>query len=209
MNFRCLFILVALEIQATQCNLERISTAITLLDQQRWGEAVITARQALDIDPNNAAAYATLGNALFSQGLFADAETAYRNALAIDPTGAVTLNNLSYVYQALGDYERAVDYYEQALRLPPIIAWPKRTWPPLASCSPSNQSRGMSVGATFSDRKPAAIQRARDSLPVKSRIWANSITHWAPDRVDVHPSLRSALAEPKGRIRMNKTCSSI
>jgi Flp pilus assembly protein TadD len=65
MNFRCLFILVALEIQATQCNLERISTAITLLDQQRWGEAVITARQALDIDPNNAAAYATLGNALW------------------------------------------------------------------------------------------------------------------------------------------------
>jgi tetratricopeptide (TPR) repeat protein len=75
-------------------------TAGTLLEWffSRHQEAEAAYRQALELDPQYAAAWNNLGNALNNQRRYEEAEAAYRQALEIDPQDAAAWINLSGTY---------------------------------------------------------------------------------------------------------------
>ena len=59
-------------------------------DAQKWELAVRYCRDALDLEPNNAAIWIQCGNALRASGKFAEAELAYRKARELAAANAQT-----------------------------------------------------------------------------------------------------------------------
>ncbi len=81
------------------------------------------AGRAVQLDPDNGAAWFNLGVALDYLGREAEATPAYEKAIAIEPR-PVYYNNLGDVYSALGRDDDALAAYRQALELDPAYAWP-------------------------------------------------------------------------------------
>ena len=82
-------------------------------------EAAAARREALRMDPGNAAAHAELGNALSWLGLREDAVAAYREALRIDPADAAAHVGLGDALNGLGRHEEAAAARREALRMDP------------------------------------------------------------------------------------------
>ncbi|NJO44083.1 MAG: tetratricopeptide repeat protein [Cyanobacteria bacterium CRU_2_1] len=83
-------------------------------------------RVVLQLDPNNAAAYTNLGNALYSQNEIEDAIVAYRRAIEIDQANnyasEITYNSLGDALFAQGQIEEAIDAYNRAIEIEPDFA---------------------------------------------------------------------------------------
>ena len=73
--------------------------------------------------PDDSYAHATLGNALFDLGRYAEAEAAYRDALRADPDYVIAYNNLGRALYELGRYAEAEAAYRDALRTDPDYAY--------------------------------------------------------------------------------------
>ncbi len=86
-------------------------------------DALAHYRKAVELEPDNAAARASLANALRSGGEFHEAITHYRKALAIDGTNAAIHNNLGgAILCAQGSLDDAIACFEQALAIKPDYA---------------------------------------------------------------------------------------
>jgi tetratricopeptide (TPR) repeat protein len=81
------------------------------------------AQRAVELDPDNGAAWFNLGVALDYLGREEESITAYERAIQIEPR-AIYYNNLGNVYGALGQDEQALAAYDQAIALDPAYAWP-------------------------------------------------------------------------------------
>jgi Flp pilus assembly protein TadD/predicted aspartyl protease len=69
--------------------------------------------------PSDALALAVYGDAMWSAGLFDEAERGYQEALAIQPAEARGHNGASRVLSARGRYDQALEHSLQAVRLDP------------------------------------------------------------------------------------------
>lgn len=78
-------------------------------------------REAIHLQPQNAALHYNLGNALRELGQAAEAAASYRQALLLAPHDAEAHNNLGNVLRELQQLPEAIACYEQALKLNPQL----------------------------------------------------------------------------------------
>jgi tetratricopeptide (TPR) repeat protein len=85
--------------------------------------AIVNLRRALEIQPENVRAAATLALVLDAAGQIRGAEQAYRKVLALDPHNAVALNNVAFLVASRGgDLDEALAYAQEARQLLPEMA---------------------------------------------------------------------------------------
>ena len=99
--------------------------AETLLDQGRYEDAIDAFRAILQIDAENALAYAGMGDALFRMRRYKDALAALARALSLQPDLPVAgaLHRLmGRSEQKLGRPDEALPHYERALHIDPADA---------------------------------------------------------------------------------------
>ncbi len=86
--------------------------------------AVEQYQAALALEPNNAPAWQSLGDAYVQQGKLNQAAGAFEQSLAIEDS-ALARSQLANVYWQQGDVDRAIDQYEQAVALDPAQPRPQ------------------------------------------------------------------------------------
>jgi tetratricopeptide (TPR) repeat protein len=79
-------------------------------------------RQAIDLEPNMAAALTNLGNLLYRQGEVAEARSLYERALEHDPAQPEARYNLANLLEDIGDLEGAVTELRKVCALAPQFA---------------------------------------------------------------------------------------
>ncbi|WP_254566915.1 tetratricopeptide repeat protein [Oscillatoria sp. HE19RPO] len=85
----------------------------------KWTEAAALCHQLIQIQPNFAPIYKTLGNILQAQGKLEAAMRAYHRALVLNPEFAEVHANQGTIYYQIGQFEAAVSCYQKALTLQP------------------------------------------------------------------------------------------
>ncbi|HEU4334830.1 MAG TPA: tetratricopeptide repeat protein, partial [Candidatus Eisenbacteria bacterium] len=103
----------------------RTRRALILGSLGRWPEAEADARRAVDSRPNDAQAWASLGDALAQQGKAAEAVEASRRAVAIDSTHAAVWYNYGVSLAGMQDAAGAEAAYRRALSIDSTLveAW--------------------------------------------------------------------------------------
>jgi tetratricopeptide (TPR) repeat protein len=90
--------------------------------QEKYTEAEINYRKALEANARSKDAAYNLGNSLYKQSKFQEAEEQYRAALARENDknlAAADWHNIGNVFMNNKDYQKSVDAYKQSLRLNP------------------------------------------------------------------------------------------
>ena len=100
----------------------RLAFAATLLKAGRPAEAIVSLREAVQLQPSNAAIRHDLGLACLEVGRVAEAITALRNAVACDPRYADAHFRLGIALEKQGDLLGAVLAYDRATELRPALA---------------------------------------------------------------------------------------
>ena len=102
-------------------NFIRKASAALLSNQEGWTHAREAAEKALAIDPDYAAAHATLGSiAMYAESDLAGAARHYQRALALDPTDVSVVSNAASFLQSLGRPEEALPLFEAVVRRDPV-----------------------------------------------------------------------------------------
>lgn len=83
------------------------------------GNAILTYRKAIDLNPEFSGAYNNLGYLYFEQGQYDAAEKNLQRALQLEPTFPNAASNLGLVYARMGKLDFATAYLNEAVRLEP------------------------------------------------------------------------------------------
>jgi len=94
---------------------------LVLADQEKFDEAIVQYRTALEIDPNSEKIHDNLGVVLSRNGQVDEAIIQYRKALEINPNTVSAYSNLGNALNARGQYEEALTLYNKALELNPNL----------------------------------------------------------------------------------------
>ena len=105
-----------------------LEEAKTHYERQEWQLAVDACKRALDIQPEAAEAYATLGNACYAQGNYEEAQQAYTRAIALKPDLAYVRANLGSICAQLNQPEEAIAHYQAAVEIRPKFPLVYRNW---------------------------------------------------------------------------------
>jgi len=70
-------------------------------------------------NPDDVAAWTTLGNLYFDTGNYRKAVTAYTKALAINPNNANVMTDLGVMYRRTGEPKKAVEAFDKAANIDP------------------------------------------------------------------------------------------
>ncbi len=70
-------------------------------------------------NPNDVAAWTTLGNLYFDTGNYRKAITAYTKALALNPNNANVMTDLGVMYRRIGEPKKAVEAFDKAAKIDP------------------------------------------------------------------------------------------
>ncbi|AEG00819.1 tetratricopeptide repeat protein [Methylomonas methanica] len=95
------------------------SLAGAIAMQNRHPEAIDWYRQALEINPGYADAWAQLGVSLFLRQDYGSAREILQKALSLDAANYSALRHLGYVYMSLGDTQQALGYFKTLLNYYP------------------------------------------------------------------------------------------
>ncbi|PYP78142.1 MAG: hypothetical protein DMD35_12635 [Gemmatimonadetes bacterium] len=95
----------------------RIDIATTLIRAGRYDEAIVRARDATDVDPGHARAWATLGWALFLAGQRVNGLASLERAVAVAPDSTLWLSQLAEAYGLNGEKGKARDILRQVKEL--------------------------------------------------------------------------------------------
>jgi S1-C subfamily serine protease len=88
----------------------------------RIEEAVRAYRQAIDADPDSAAAYNGLGVAYAGLKQYREAAAAYQQSIKLDPGSAWARSNLGLIYMELKMFKEAVEVLREAVRIMPDLS---------------------------------------------------------------------------------------
>ena len=92
----------------------------------RYPEAVDAFRQAIEVNPSLAEAYANLGNALAQLKRLPEAESAYRQALVIRADYGEARFGLAVLLLSLGRFDEGWQQYEYRYEQPAFIHYKTR-----------------------------------------------------------------------------------
>jgi tetratricopeptide (TPR) repeat protein len=102
-----------------QDNMIARANAARSAPKPRYAEAEEQYRLAAQIAPDDARAFAGLGNIFVDQGRFSDAVDSYRQALKVKPEYDAALLPLAFSLARLERYPESIDVYQQALKTDP------------------------------------------------------------------------------------------
>ncbi|MBW2066438.1 MAG: tetratricopeptide repeat protein [Deltaproteobacteria bacterium] len=85
--------------------------------KREWDRVIQLASKALELDPENAVAYANRAGAFFYKGQYSDAVKDCTKALEIDPDFGLAYNNKGAALEALGNLTEAIREYETGCKL--------------------------------------------------------------------------------------------
>jgi tetratricopeptide (TPR) repeat protein len=88
-----------------------------LNDLQDYNTELVWAKKAINLKPNFASAYASLGNAYLGQKKLTLAHESYQRAAALEPQSPYPVYSLGLIEQNRGDIKQAVSYYEQSQKI--------------------------------------------------------------------------------------------
>jgi tetratricopeptide (TPR) repeat protein len=108
-------------VNQTKQNAE-LSSAMMLLRQGRFADAVPIYKKLLRRDPQNIAVANLLGVSLIRAGHPEEAISVIRGTLKVDPNQDSAHYNLGTVLQAIGRHEEAIEHFQAAIRLNPADA---------------------------------------------------------------------------------------
>ncbi len=91
-------------------------------DKGQFKEAIAASKQAIELKPDLASGYLTMGNALQMLGDFDEAIASYSKALEIQPDLVAAIANLGNVYLNQGKLDDAKSSYKEAIALDPQLA---------------------------------------------------------------------------------------
>ena len=95
----------------------KLSDAKTKLAEKNWGGAIASASEAINISPDNAAAYETRSGAYANEGHLAEALADAETAIRQNPDGGLGYNSRGYVYELMKKPRQAILDYEIACSL--------------------------------------------------------------------------------------------
>lgn len=125
-------------------------------------EAFSACQQALEIQPNFAAACKTLGNILQITGRIEEAINSYKTALEIQPDFAEVYANLGTVYASGQQWEQAIYHYQKAIEIRPSFSGAHRNlakvWTELGKIEEATQAFQQAV----------KLQLAQEIAPAKA-----------------------------------------
>jgi tetratricopeptide (TPR) repeat protein len=84
--------------------------------------AIADSNEAIRLDPKNAIAYGTRGEAYSRMGDYDHALSDFAHAIRLDPKNAVTYSTRGEAYEANNDPDHAIADFDQALKLDPSLA---------------------------------------------------------------------------------------
>lgn len=99
----------------------QLSERLGQFNQQQYGEAESTFKEAVEMDAESSNAWNGLGWARFHQGKHDEAIEAFERCLEIEPNQAGAQNGLGQLYLSRGDFECAEKYLLNAA--PTAAAW--------------------------------------------------------------------------------------
>ncbi len=107
-------------IDVTENNyMARFSMAKSLVDKNRFSEAVIECQKSLQIKPDDPDVLNILGIAFGQQGKYDEAIKCFSKTLQIKPDFAMAHSNIGYAFACQGDVNEAVLHFTESLRLDP------------------------------------------------------------------------------------------
>jgi tetratricopeptide (TPR) repeat protein len=95
---------------------------ITLLEEEKFDEAINYFRRALQIKPDYAEAYNNLGMAYGKLGRKQEEMEAYMHAIKLGANHAETYHNLGIILNKQGRYYEAIDAFKQAIKINPELS---------------------------------------------------------------------------------------
>ena len=99
-----------------------LNLADALAEQDRYEEALVAARRAVETSVDPASAYSNLGLAYLSLGRFEEAEAALREARSLGPTHRNAGQNLAELFRRMGQPDAAIPLYREVLERDPEFA---------------------------------------------------------------------------------------
>jgi cytochrome c-type biogenesis protein CcmH/NrfG len=93
--------------------------------ENKQGVSVENAAQIFELEkttkenPNDVAAWTTLGNLYFDTGNYRKAIMAYTKALALNPNNANVMTDLGVMYRRTGEPKKAVEAFDKAAKIDP------------------------------------------------------------------------------------------
>jgi tetratricopeptide (TPR) repeat protein len=100
---------------------QSLNRGLTLIQQGAVEAATVAFREAIELDPNSAAAYYNLGLVQRQTGQLQEAATSFWQALEADPYFAMAYSNLGAALWEGGNLEQAQEYLERAIQLQPDL----------------------------------------------------------------------------------------
>lgn len=147
----------------------RTNFGISLTIDGQLAEAEAQFREALRLEPKDAAIPANLCNVLGQQGRLAEAAEFGETAVRLDPSSVPGHVNLVFVLEQLGRGEEAIPHYEQALTLAPDTP---NVGPRLGVLLTNRGNRAASAG-NFADaitHYRRALGVSPDNLPARANL---------------------------------------
>ncbi len=125
-------------------------------------EAAQEQRQAVQVNPKFAQAYADLGRLLGLQGKTSEAAAAYTEAIRLQPNDAVAHNGLGDVLLTQGDVKGATKQYREAVRLAPMFKTARRNLASVLSTPQGGEQSLMQAAQHFNRGNMYQSQRRLD-----------------------------------------------
>jgi predicted CXXCH cytochrome family protein len=160
------------------------------MEARQWTQAEASLRRAIELAPDDATAWGTLGWVLWQQNKAAEARSALEKAVALDPELPEMHNNLASVLWGSGDQASAEREFREALRIQPGVAeWRLNLGRVLASRSempealfqfeqavklkPDLAEARLAYGSLLADRGDltAAIPQLQAAVRLQSDLW--------------------------------------
>jgi tetratricopeptide (TPR) repeat protein len=106
-----LLIIAAIAIIFTGCKTQlekNLDKGNQYFNDEKWEEAIAEYTAAIEIDPDNAEAYANRGVSYAEKGNYELSIVDYNKAIELDPQNAILYYNRAIAYNNLGEYDKAV-----------------------------------------------------------------------------------------------------
>jgi tetratricopeptide (TPR) repeat protein len=100
-----------------------LNQAITLLDQEKYPDALKTFSQVVELEPNNEEAWIGRGDALSRLNRHEEALQSYEKAIELEPKNVWGWNRKGGELSRLNRHEEALQSYEKAIELDPKSIW--------------------------------------------------------------------------------------
>ena len=84
--------------------------------------ALVEAKKAVALDPNNSAIYNALGRVYHGKGWRQKALDAYLKAINLNPSNDMAMNRVAKLKRDVGEYDEALSWSKRALKINPTIA---------------------------------------------------------------------------------------